>query len=107
MTQRRFRTATRVCGAEGAGTAPRFLPKYTAAPRDRPTRTQAAERFMIPFSPYAPPCSPASPLGRPRLHLVADGLLRPRDYLRGAALRLDLLLGRLREVVRLDGQLLG
>ena len=46
-------------------------------------------------------------LGRPGLHLVAHRLLRRRDDLGRAALGRDLLCGRLREVMRLDDQLLG
>src|SRR5438552_1314862 len=51
-----------------------------------------------------PPASAG--LRRTRLHLVPDGLLRRRDDFRGPVPGLDLLLGRLREVMRLDGQLL-
>src|SRR5262249_6387934 len=43
--------------------------------------------------------------GLARLHLVLDRLLRALDQLAGAALALDLLLRRGREVVGLDGQL--
>src|SRR5436305_1375659 len=42
-----------------------------------------------------------------RLHLVADGLLGPGDPLGRAALRRDLLLRRLGEMVRPYGQVLG
>src|SRR5688572_19119139 len=68
-------------------------------------RRWSAERFA-PASRLTD--NPASCFGfLARLHFVADRLLGGRDHFDGAALGLDLVGGRLREVVRLDDQLLG